>query len=379
MTAWVTEILDKVAAMPDIGPLQDRFDALTAAIDATRAPALQSAFDAAAAGMEADLEALDPEARHTALVQAHGRFPRAGLDALPASPEKDAIQAVLDRFDPLDPDFGGPFQALRRCRQVLADARSGLTAAFTDWDDRYHGPASTLSGFRIPAATPEGVRDWLAAEIERSFLPPLTRLLTHLGAVAVPVNAVFGEIQAMVAAVQAKIDELLLGPAALHSITDALDGVVQRLRDVNVDFLADRLTALFGEVREKIEAVHPKHFKAALDSSFEAMLDRIGLDLIIDPADLQALDDRFTAVVEKLRTLSPDALLTATVQPLYDETIVPMIDAFDITPILAAIIHRLQGLDEELKSEMARVNAAFRDLKRAVPGGAGSAAASIAA
>jgi hypothetical protein len=132
-------------------------------------------------------------------------------------------------------------------------------------------------------------------------------------------------------------------------------------------------------LRSRIDALHPRHLKDDLDDAFDAMLDRIDLDLVLPADALQSLDDTYSGVLDQLRALDPEALLTETVQPLYEDTILPMIATFDITPLLTAIIERLQSLDEELKSEMQRVNEAFRALKRAVPGGSGSAGASIAA
>ncbi|HSM75657.1 MAG TPA: hypothetical protein VK852_13515, partial [Desulfobacterales bacterium] len=379
LDAWTAGILDKVAAIADLGPLQARFDALAAALDATRAAALQGAFDAAAAPLEPDLATLNPEARHAALIQAYSRFPRAALEALPASPVRTDLLAALDRFDPLDPAFGAPYQSLRRCARALAKARSDLSAALAEWDARYHGPDGTLAQFRAPAATPSQIRGWLQTEIDRSFLAPLRVLLRRVGDLAAPLAAFFDRITALVAALQARIDDLLLGPDALGGIRDALDTVMQRLRDFNLDFLSDSLEALFAELRGRIDALHPRHLKDDLDAAFDAMLARIDLDLVLPAGALQDLDDTYAGVLDRLRALDPEALLTETVQPLYEDTVLPLIATFDITPLLTAIIERLQNLDGELKSEMQRVNEAFRGLKRAVPGGSGGAAASIAA
>lgn len=379
LDAWTTGILDKVSAIGDLGPLQTRFDALTAALDATRAAALRAAFDAAAAPLAAELASLDPEARHAALVQAYSRFPRTALEALPDSAAKTDLLAALDRFDPLAPDFGAPYQTLRRLKRALAKAENDLPAAFADWDLRYHGADGTLAQFRIPAATPGQIRGWLQTEIDRSFLSPLKALLGRVDDLAAPVAAVFSRITALVAALQAKIDDLLLGPNALGGIRDALDAVVQRLRDFNLDFLTESLEGLFDSLRSRLDALHPRHFKGDLDDAFDDMLARISLELVLPAGALQDLDDTYAGVLDRLRELDPEALLTETVQPLYEDTILPMIAAFDITPLLTAIIERLQRLDEELKSEMGRVNEAFRDLKRAVPGGSGATGAGIAA
>jgi hypothetical protein len=377
LTNWMDAILDKVEAIGDLSPVETAFAALAAALDETRAAALAALFDGAAAPLSSALETLDPGTRHTGLIQAYSRFPRSALESLPDSAEKTAIIAALDRFNPLDPDFGRPYQALLGYGTALSQAGTDLQAVLVDWDGRYHAGDGTLAGFRVTGVTAAQIRTWLQEEMSASFLEPLKSALARLELSTPLLDAVFTQITNLVTTLQGKISALLLGPGSLGDIRGAFDDLVQDLRDFNLDFLTESLEGIFDQVRAKVDAINPANLKGAIDDLFEGMLGQISLDLIIPAGDLETLDSSFDALIGKLEALDPEKLVVEVVQPEYEETIVPLIDTFDLTGLLETIIERLRSLDEELKEEMERVNEAFRAMKGSVPAMSAAAAISL--
>jgi hypothetical protein len=362
LTDWLSAILDKIDSIADLAPIENRFSELTAAIDETRGAQLAGLLQSAAAPVLSALVSLDPHVRHASLVQAYGAISAVTLAALPDSAEKTAFAAVLNRFDPMAPDFGKPYQMLGLFQRTLSQALSNLPTAFTGWDERYHQADGTLAGYCITGADVSRLRAWIQTEIDHSFLNPLKVLLAHVEALTSPVSAVFTQITDLVTALQNKVDSLLLGPDSLGGIRDALGDLIQRLRDFNLDFLTDSLKEIFDDLRGRIDSVNPSRFKAPLDAAFSSMLDAIDLGLIIPDEELQTLDTSFNNVIHKLELLNPVKLVTDIIQPEYEETVAPLVDAFDVTALLDAIIGRLRTLDEELKDELKRVNAAFRSM-----------------
>ncbi|HEX6559572.1 MAG TPA: hypothetical protein VF021_08915, partial [Longimicrobiales bacterium] len=54
----------------------------------------------------------------------------------------------------------------------------------------------------------------------------------------------------------------------------------------------------------------------------------------------------------------------------------PLLDAFDLSPVLDKVIEKLKNLDGELATELGRVNVSYRAMLAAVPGG-GAQSASV--
>ncbi len=367
LNSWKNSILDKAAAIADTAPVQAQFTALSSALDEINAAPLLALFQNAATPVLNSLAALEPETKHISLVQAYTNFPQSDLEALPNSPEKTAIIEALNRFNPLTPEFGAPYQTLRLYQTKLTEAQNGLQAIMATWDSQFHSQDGTLAAYRIANFDSTQLREWLELEMETSFLKPLNALFAHIEALAAPISVVFAQITNLVTTLQNKIADLLLGPNSLGGIRDALNDLVERLRNLNLDFLTESLEDIFNQARDKINAFNPANFKETLSESFKAALDEIDLDLIIPPEDLETLDNSFNTIIDKLKALDPEALVINVVQPEYEETIVPLVDTFDVSEILETIVEKLDTLEEDLKEELGRVNAAFQEMKAAVP------------
>jgi hypothetical protein len=119
MDTWIESIIGRVDSLVDLTPLQPALAALADALDSTQASALASRFAAASDPLVIALDDLNPQSRLITLVQAYNGVSRQALDALPDSPEKAAISAVLDRFNPAQPTFGAPFSAMHALRQRI--------------------------------------------------------------------------------------------------------------------------------------------------------------------------------------------------------------------------------------------------------------------
>jgi hypothetical protein len=365
--SWIDSALDKLEAIGDTNSLQPLFVDLSAAVDETRAEDLLGRYNDGASPLQSTLATLNPRSRLTALVQAHATFPRSALAALPDSPEKAALDAALNRFNPLEPDFSAPYQALASYQQSLAQAQSGLQSALRDWDARYHGAESFLTGLRVTGATPEELRGAIHEALEPQFIGPVQALFALVEPATAPVQALLSTIQGLVASLQEKLSGVLSGPDSLGAIRDALQELVAQLQGFNLDFLRSSLEDIFAEVRAKLEAVDPAQLREVVEIAFNEMLDTITMGQIFPPTEIAALDADYAQLVARLRTLDPETLVIEVIQPEFEERLNPLLDAFDLTPLLTALIESLHSLDQELREEMERVNQAYQDMRRAVP------------
>jgi phage-related protein len=364
LDAWRDELLAKVPDGADAG-LQTALTALTTAIDGAAHTAVLAAFDAAGASLLAELDPLDPDTRLNRIVTAYGRL-ASHIGALPASPTKDAAQQILNRFNPTQPLHSAPLRVAGDVRDALHSARSALVALASDWTETVDG----LGDLRD--VSPTTLRDLLSAEIDPA-LRPVRFLFTSLGNLAAPVNGVVQTLTELITTLTDRVDALVNGPGSLSAISGAVQQVVDLLRNIDLGFVGRSLDDVLSTVRDQLRAIDPQRLGDELDAAFAQTLSALSLSTIIPAADIAALDQAWQSVLDKLRQLDPGKLIEDVVQPVYDQTVLPLLDAFDLTPLFAALIDFLQSLKGELGSGLDEVNSAYQSLIALRPGGGASA------
>ena len=366
--AWRDELLAKV---PDAGnaDVVNALTGLTGALDGARHADVLSAFDAATAGAIAELDGLDSGPRLSRIVSAYGRL-TTRVAALPASATKDAAQLVLARFNPAQAVHSAPLRVASEVRSAIASARATLVASAGEWTDTVDGFAPLRN---VGAGT---LRDLVAAELVPT-LQPVRFLFTTLGNVAAPVAGVVETLSQLITTLTSRVDALVTGPGSLSAISGAVQDVVDALRNIDLGFLGRSLDEVLLTVRDQVRGIDPARLGDELDDVFEQALSALSLFSIIPAADIAALDAAWQAVIDKLRALDPGDLVEDALQPIWDETVLPLLDAFDLTPLFAALIEFLESLEGELSSGLDQVNTAYQSLIAQRPGGGGSASVGI--
>lgn len=357
--AWLDAVLARLDEVADTQTIQLRLDEVTAAADALTENAIRAAFDGAVDPLLADLAALNPQTRLAQVIQAHAVVSTSGL---PNSPEKTAIDALLARMNPMQVSFRASFQLIIDWRSALEAARAGLHQALAGWDARYHAPGSVLITLRNLQATTQQLRAWVDSVARPLFARPVGRLLALGAPLGRLAGALADELAILIETLETQVGDLLLGPNSISAIRDTLQALIDRLRQFNLSFLQDNLNDLFAGVRSKLEAVNPAALRAALDAAFDDLLAALSLSLILPQPEIDALNASYAAVVAKIRALSPEALVTQAVTPVYQQRIVPLVESLDISEPLNALIERLAGLEDELRAELDRVNEAYQAL-----------------
>ena len=219
---------------------------------------------------------------------------------------------------------------------------------------------------------PATLRDLLSAEIDPA-LRPVRFIFTSLGNLAAPVNGIVQTLTELITTLTDRVDALVDGPGSLSAISGAVQQVVDLLRNIDLGFVGRSLDDVLSTVRDQLRAIDPQRLGDELDAAFAQTLSALSLTTIIPAADIAALDQAWQSVVDKLRQLDPGKLIEDVVQPVYDQTVLPLLDAFDLTPLFAALIDFLNSLKGELGSGLDDVNSAYQSLIALRPGGGASA------
>ena len=172
----------------------------------------------------------------------------------------------------------------------------------------------------------------------------------------------------LVGQLTASVAALTTGPASLQSISDAVQQVVDTLRNIDLGFLRESLQQTFRPAaRPARSAESDPARRHARRGVRDACSTRSASTRVIPPASIAALDASYDATLDKLRALDPEQLVTEVVQPEYDAAVGPLVEAFDLTPAFNALIEFLRGLNDELDGELGRVNTAYQGLRGARP------------
>jgi len=361
-------VLDKVVAIPNVAILQPAFTQVRDAVTAVRGPQLQPAVVGPLDALVARLDTLDPSHLHGALVKAYRDFPRAAVEAPPASAQKTQILNFLNAFDPLSPAIARPFTALQTWRTQLVAARVPLVQLFASWDGLYHRPDGPFAEFLRDGITTAELRTMLGEAIASTLGPPLTaifRLLARAGGV---LTGIVDLVDGLVEHVQGKLASLLLIPQAVAAIRTAMDDLIQSVQAFDLSFLADEAQETFGLVKTKLEALDPSQIRAAVEATFGALIGSLKIETLLPQDAIHDLDQSYAQIVDTLRSLDPTKHVIEVVQPEFEAAIKPLLDVvFELSELIEVLVKRLDGLGDELGQGLTRTGDAFGKMVQAIP------------
>src|SRR5262249_50889750 len=139
--------------------------------------------------------------------------------------------------------------------------------------------------------------------------------------------------------------------------------------------LGDPLKDLFDKRRQKMTGVAPANLGRALAPFFKQVLDSLGGALFLPPADVAAIDSDYAKLVDTLKSLDPTNLVANVVQDEFEQDVLPLLDAIDMSDPLHRIADRLSSLGDELKTGLDAVADACEAMVSAIPSSDGEGAA----
>ena len=274
------------------------------------------------------------------------------------------------------PPTPGAWVPRRNCTRASARCARPLVALEPQFTGILHGPEGALTAMASAATNAAALRGILAGVIDLA-LGPVRHLMARLAVAAAPVGAIGASFADLQTRLTGALANILTGPASLQTIANAVQGVVDTLRSVDLGVLRESIDGVFRTLRGQIEALGPQPLLLELDAEFAAVIDALDLDLILPASEIAALDASYATVLDGLKALDPEALVTNAVGPTFEAEIVPLVEALDLTPVFDALIAALRDLDEELKTELGRVNTAYQALLAARPGGGAGASIGV--
>ncbi len=367
LRTWLNSILALIDGMGDVSTLQPSFDRVAAGVNRLKASSLRAALESAILPLKAGLAQLGPRTSLNALSAAYRNIRREAVMALPDSAEKTALAALLDRFNPLDPDFARVFEGLEAWREDLSTHEAAFRSLLDHWDLRFHGPAGPLADFVRPAVTAEDLRGILQEAMEQEVIRPLGHMAGVLAVFSSAARGPLQEITLFIQELETKVESLLLGPDSLGGIRDTLDGLVQRLRDLDLQFLVRELQEVFDGVKARLQAVSPSAIRALVENTFNEALDLLDLSQLLPQTEIDRIDETYQKIIEDLKKLDPKKIIVEVVQPEFEEKVMPILETFDLSELMARVIEWVDRLDEELRDDLEEVDKAYGDMLNAVP------------
>lgn len=362
-----------LADIADAGFLQPGIVAVETAVGELRAVPLRSQINDVLVALESELDSLNPAVRLTELVQSHSTFPSDALHSLPDSAGKTAAVELLTRMNPLAPLFAEPLRPFVELHECIALLANRLNERFATWDTTFHAADTALGELANLDGNPTAVRSLLLDEtLQQQFVQPFASVFSLLSPVALLLGALSARFSALLTAVQDQIDALTGGPDSLTSIRNSIAAVVDRFENINLDIVGEALREPTELLRSNVRALDPMALATPLRESLVAALADLSFDLIIPPEEIATVDEAFGSVIDTLRALDPERIVTEALQPEFDATVRPLIDALDVSDLLGQVAQRLDQLREELGSELDRVDVAYKQLQQGASSVSGS-------
>lgn len=368
LNQWLDEIFAKLT---DAGAFTAALTALQAAVTAAHAAGLQSAWQAQRQALAASLTEADARALHTRIVSRRNAITAAAVSALPASAAKTDLQAWLAGFNPSAPAFARGFQQLIKLQDALNQADQGLTAVFATWDDRYCKPDGILQGVVQPGASIEQIRDWVRQALEHQLGQPVIDFLSRLKIIGQVLATFTGGLTSISTALQQKLAAVLAAPQGLLDIYTDFQHLLTSLSQLDLGALQADVDALYETLIDQARALDPRQLEKELEEKFDELLDTLSLDTLITPQVRSDINSAYGKVVKIVDTLDPQLLVVEPMQEIYEQDILPLLDAFDISETVELLIGFLEPLDDQLSTEMDRVDTAYQAMLAAAPSGGG--------
>lgn len=367
LRSWLQPVVDLVDALPDIAGLQDLFDGVSGAVDALTAAQLRESLLSGMNPLLDALAALQPQVLLTGLSSACRRLDSSALQSLPDSPQKSALSAALGRFNPLAPPMSRVFSNLGQWQQDLTQKLAAYDTAMQSWDARFFGEGNPFSNLRVGTVTTQALRDLLREGIEDGAIAPVARVLSTIGNVLATFSGPTGELEAFVQSLEEMLEQITTGPDSLGEIRDTLNQLIERVRNINLQFLEDELNDAFDAVKQKFEDVSPAVFREALQAAVDDALDLIDTSLLLPQEDIDDIDQTYRSLTTRLQDLDPVKLVIDVVKPEFDSKVLPLLESFDLSELIETLIQRMGNLAEELASELTRTDQSYQTMLQAVP------------
>ena len=369
--AWIDSIVAKVPVAAT-GAVAAALADLRGAALAARPATLAQAWQDARGALSTRLDAADATNRLTRLATARSRI-AAGLANPAIGAAAPGLAAWIDEAPTRA--AGDGLNAVAAVARALATTDAALKAELQALADRFPHADGALAPL-VP-----GSAATLRADVREAFVrqlgTPLLGLLASLKPMAALVDAGIGGLRGLVTAVDAKLGELLAAPQALADLLADVAGVQQRLAALDPTTYTREVDAVYSAFVDQVRALDPMTLQRPLEAARDQLLARLSLGELL-PAPLRGqLASAQRQLVAKIGSLDPDRLLLEPLDAEYREAVEPLVAALDISASVQIIIDWLNGLPDDLRVQIGRIDVPYGELLRLAPGGGAGASGGI--
>ncbi len=366
LTQWLQPLLDQIDSLPEIPGIDITLTGISQNIDKLKKAGLITQINGAVTPLQAALDTLDPQTIQNRFLAVHVRLNRS-VALLPPSSQKIALLAILDRFNPVSPQVSQVFGTLQETRTGLQTTLGSTENMLADWDDRFFGVDSPFIALQLDSVTPQTLKDMMKQSIQDHIIKPLGRLISGITTAFSSFDGPVNELQGFVDALDDLFSDIIEGPGSLGEIQEILEGMVERISNLNLDFLEQELDEIFNGVKQKFDDIDPKPLKESLQALLDNTLDLIDVEEVLPQSEVTQIDNTYAETIVKLMALNPNTLISEIVQPAFDDKIEPILKLFDLSDPIAILLERMDGLAEELEFELGKVDIAYKSMIQAVP------------
>lgn len=360
---FAESIVEKLDTLESFNPISTAFEDLEIALDRTQAAPLQAAIHQPLELAISSLSDLNPKPFLLELVSAHSSFPMSKLEALSDSPEKAAILAFFERFDPMNIAISRPFNQLDTWLSDLNTIHEQSGQFFSTWDSTYHQDNSPFNDLRLVDTTIDNLKELLKNNVEQQLtntLAPLFRIVDHFQNLF---DTLLTELAALISDLEIRVLDFLSLSDDLEELRASIFSLVTALEAFDISFMADRIEEIFDVLSTKLETFRPSAIAQQVNITLEEVLNLLNLKELLGTA---ALDDKYNQAIQTLRENDPDKLLTEQIQPEYDKILV-FLKQFDISEPMETFIGHIESLQEQLTEELNKIVESYGEMRDAVP------------
>ena len=367
LNSWMQPVLTAVDNMPAIPNVETLLTNLNQTVDQLKQNALITAIENSLESLRSALNTAQPQTLLTNLTTAYQNVDRSAIESLADSPQKTALLNLLDRFNPMQAPFNRVFNQLQTTNSCLQTQLAELSSSFEHWDQRFFTQDNPFSKLQVSELNMQSVKDLLKEGIEQHAIQPISQLLSSIIGMFSVFDGPIDELVSFVNDIEEMLTELTEGPDSLGEIRDTLSALVDRFKNINLQFLTDELNEVFDAVKQKLEDVSPTALRQELETAIDETLDAINIDLLLPEEEVNQIDQIYQDLIDKLNGIDPSKLVIDAVTPEYDEKIQPILKSFDLVEPIDALIQRMDDLGDELNQALARTDDSYKNMLQAVP------------
>jgi hypothetical protein len=365
----------KLGTLSDITPVTTAMNGIQTSLTEVHEAGLIAVLHTAVEGILPTLAALDAKNKLVRLAADFTSFPRTALDGLPPSLNHTLLDEFLASFNPVSPEFAAPVDFLDVWAERLQQADQDFSAGIVGWNAEFLQPDGPLMRLYEPGLTPASLQARLQTTLEEqltSALGPVFRCFDHLHTT---INGLITEVSAFLLDIENIIQQILDVTDALEELRVAINGLVDDLNNISLQFIADEVSATFDLIKEELSAISPAHIGELLRAALEDLLGVLDIRKLLG-AD--TLDAQFLHIIDQLRDLDPGKIIVEALQPTFN-ALLELIARFDISDQVEDFETQINRLREELRRELNRCGDAFEDMLKAIPSSLSESGASVSA